>query len=788
MALNVGNLVATLGMDTSGFSTGIAKANTGLTSLGNGFLNLKTLALASTAAIGAALVGVGVVATGMASDFQKSMAEVFTLIPAESEQMYDQLNKQSKEFATTYGVALDDVSSALYQTISAGVEAGDAFEFLGVAQKAAEGGVTDLTTAVDGITSVVNAYGTEVITATEASDLMFTAVRLGKTTFGEMAAQLSDVVPTATAVGVQFGDLTAAIATMTSQGTKTQKATTFLNQALTELSKSGQKGFESFKKASGTTFPEFIAQGGNLSEALQIMENYSQKSGTALIDMFGSVEASKAVLQLTGKGAESFSANLAEMGESAGATETAFERMDETFSKRIDKIKARFEVMGVSIGEAIIPHLETLMDWVDANEEEIIAPLMEAFAGIGEWWDANGQSIFDKITGAFEWLKVTFSPFVEMYVSFWDEQAQKMTDFWNEDGALVMAALENIRKAFQTVVEYIAKAWEWLWPYLENIIGPAVDVILDLVGVFAAIFAGDWDTLKTKLVDLTLDLVDLLWGIFSLGFDVIMTGFEAFANAVLALMTSAWNLLLGGIETMINSAIDMLNGVISAMNAIPGVNIPLIGHVSFERAEAPTVTLPRMEDLTDGKTPSENIREALGLDEAEEEEITPETDEKKALQDQLKMIELQKKVSGDMESRQKALEEAAESQKEAAESIVSASPEPTPVPAVVPTPTEEDTQTSESTAITAVVASDLRSALWEIADNIRTLVSGPILVTPVYPEGLEEEELVPEVPFASITPSIPEQTLIIPVNIDGYEVGRAVYTNWNRRTGGGLNI
>ena len=32
------------------------------------------------------------------------------------------------------------------------------------------------------------------------------------------------------------------------------------------------------------------------------------------------------------------------------------------------------------------------------------------------------------------------------------------------------------------------------------------------------------------------------------------------------------------------------------------------------------------------------------------------------------------------------------------------------------------------------------------------------------------------------------QSIVIPVQIDGYEVGKAVYNSWNGRTGGGLNI
>lgn len=605
MAINVGNLMATLNMNTAGFRKGVAESRTGVEKMKSQFAGLKTAVIASTAAIGAAVVGVGVVSVKTATDFQKSMSEVFTLLPNASKEMFDNLNQQSKDFALKFGVSLDDVSGALYQTISAGVDATEAFDFLTVAQKAASGGVTELATAVDGITSVVNSYGSDVISATEASDLMFTAVRLGKTTFEELSSQISDVVPTATSIGLGFENITAALATITAQGTSTQKATTFLNQALSELSKTGQKGFESFKLAAGKTFPEFIAEGGNLSEAMQMLSKYSEDSGTSMIDMFGSVEASKAIMQLTGKGAEKFASDLDAMTASTGATDAAFEKMSGTFAKRIDKLKARFEVMGVSIGEAIIPHLEKIMDWVDANEEEFIAPILAAFGTLQGWWTSSGQEIIGAIVDGFVWLREAFQPFVDMFLDFWGNQAQKMTEFWETDGAVIMAALENIRAAFQIIIEYIAKGWEWLWPHLENILGPAIDILLDIIGVFAAIFAGDWDKLGERLGMISLHTMDLLYGIISLGFDTIVGLFAAIANGVVGIMAAAWNAILSGMEGMINTATGLLNGLITEINRIPGVNVGLIGQVTFERAEAPKVELPTMADLFGGKKPSE---------------------------------------------------------------------------------------------------------------------------------------------------------------------------------------
>ena len=85
MPLNVGNLVATLGMDTRGFSDGVSKTESGIGAMGLGFDRLKTVAIAATAAIAAATVALGAKVTSMAAEYEKSMTEVFTLIPDASE-------------------------------------------------------------------------------------------------------------------------------------------------------------------------------------------------------------------------------------------------------------------------------------------------------------------------------------------------------------------------------------------------------------------------------------------------------------------------------------------------------------------------------------------------------------------------------------------------------------------------------------------------------------------------------------------------------------------------------
>lgn len=239
----------------------------------------------------AAGAAAGFAAKGSAefAKFDTQMREVFTLLPDLTKSEMGKMTGDVKGFAKEFGVLPDKVVPALYQAISAGVPKENVFTFLETAQKAAKGGVTDLETAVDGISSVVNAYGADVIDAAKASDLMFTAVKGGKTNFEQLSQSLFNVIPTAASLGVQFGDVTAALATMTAQGTPTSVATTQLRQLFVELSKDSSKLAGTFEGIAGKSFRQFIAEGGNTQQALQLLEKHVGGLAGATSKAFGTI-------------------------------------------------------------------------------------------------------------------------------------------------------------------------------------------------------------------------------------------------------------------------------------------------------------------------------------------------------------------------------------------------------------------------------------------------------------------------------------------------------------------
>ena len=91
--------------------------------------------------------------------FDKQIREVYTLMPGMSTKAMDAMSGDVLAFSAEVGRVSDEVVPALYQAISAGVPQDNVFEFMRVASDAAAGGVTELETAVDGISSVMNAYG-----------------------------------------------------------------------------------------------------------------------------------------------------------------------------------------------------------------------------------------------------------------------------------------------------------------------------------------------------------------------------------------------------------------------------------------------------------------------------------------------------------------------------------------------------------------------------------------------------------------------------------------------------
>jgi len=174
---------------------------------------------------------------------------------------------------------------------------------------------------------------------------MFTTVRLGKTTLSELAASFSVVAPIANASGISLEQVSAAMATLTKQGTPTAQAATQLRAAMFSAN-------------------EVLGDGWTKTMTLQqAMQKLSDKVGgsqAALKDLVGRKEAVMGVLQLTGESAAMAASDLDEMTNSLGAADAAFGKMDE--SMELDKKMQALNNTWLEFASVVLPAVVTILD------------------------------------------------------------------------------------------------------------------------------------------------------------------------------------------------------------------------------------------------------------------------------------------------------------------------------------------------------------------------------------------------------------------------------------------
>ena len=307
-----------------------------------------------------------------ALEFEKAFANVSTLIDTRTPQGVKQLATLQKQiFALNPALgSATELTQGLYQALSAGVEPAKAVRLVGEAALFAKAGLTSTLTAVDIMTTIMNAYGDAAGKANEISSVLFATVQEGKTTAEQLAVSLGLVIPNAVALKIPLTEVNAAIATLTKGGFKTSIAVTSMSQAMLAFIKPTEGAVKILKQA-GLSFAdlrEIIGEQG-LAAGLKVLAEVTGGNVEEMTKFFDSAEAFKAVLALTGEQAEEF-ARITGVLEAAQADGNVTARAAEKVFKTVG---ARAETMGNAVKTFLIENLVKLeplfIGIIDAAEE-----------------------------------------------------------------------------------------------------------------------------------------------------------------------------------------------------------------------------------------------------------------------------------------------------------------------------------------------------------------------------------------------------------------------------------
>jgi len=572
MSETLSRLAVVISAKTDEFHKGIDGAENRLNNFSR---NMK---IAGGIMVGAVAL-IGGASLKMAADFDGAMRQVNTMLLL-NEDEFKGLSKDIRTFAKDMGIDAVDAANALYQAISAGVPKENAVDFLTVAAKAAIGGMTDTTVAVDGLSTVLNAFGMDISEAEHVADLMFTAVARGKTTFEELSASMFNVAPIASSLGIPFEEITAALATMTSQGVPTAQATTQLRQAMVGLQKPTtqmQAAIQALGYETGTT----MLKENGFANTLSLLEGYVKANNIQLTDLWGSVEAGGAVLALTGENAVAAAQDIEAMANSTGAYQAAYEQMEESTARGWAHIRSEISEAGLAIGEALLPTLKKVF--------EFITPIIQA---ISTWIGEHSKLTVAILAavGALGALMLIAGPLLNVI---------RLMSIAVHSHTIALIA-HKVALIAAAVATKIAAAAQWILNVAmsANPIGLIIIAIAALVAAIVwlithfdkvkEVFIKVWEGIKSAFQK----VVDFFKGAWDTFVNIAKTAVNFVLKIINGLITGfegAINFVIKGI----NAFIGLMNKPIELLNKIPGVELPLIPTLG-------KVTLPRIPLLDVG--------------------------------------------------------------------------------------------------------------------------------------------------------------------------------------------
>ena len=555
-------------LDTSGVTQGISSMTVAAGNLISDFAK----------SAGSQLAGIAKSAGSIGSAFETSLAKVTTIADT-SKLSTQQLSDQITAMSSKMGVAASDIAEATYQAISAGQDTSNAVAFAGQASKLAAAGFTSSSSAVDILTTALNAYGMSADQATHVSDVLLTTQNLGKTSVDELSASMGKVIPLAAAYGVSVENLSSGLAVMTANGIATAEATTYTKSMLNELGDSGSTVGKILQKQTGKSFAQLNAEGKSLGDVLQILYNSVGGNSTAFAGLWSSVEAGTGALSLASGGADKFNSVLAQMQDSAGATEAAYETMTDTFQHKVESLQTLAENLGISLYNSMEGSLSDVAQWGIDCLTQLSTALTEG--GPEAMLQAAGSILSDLASGIAEQLPGLMTTGVEIITQLAEDivaATPAMLDTAAEVlGALVQGIIDAIPDLITSATEVVTGFVDYLGDNADAIVDAGVQLMESLVTGIANNLPALITSAAGLIAKFAAALIEHLPDILSCGAELLATlaqgivrSLENLAEAALACIAKLIGVWDGSMDEWGHIGESIVQGIINGIAGLWG--------------------------------------------------------------------------------------------------------------------------------------------------------------------------------------------------------------------------
>ena len=500
--------------------TACSTADKNLAALGKTAKTAGKIAAGAMAAAATAVATLGTAAVKSAAEYEAQLANVSTLLTgteAEVAARTAEIGDQVLEISNRTGVATADLTDGMYQVVSAFGDSADAAAILETAAKSAAAGNATTTDSINLLSAVTKGYGdTSAEAVQQAADLAFATVRLGQTSFPELAAGMGKVIPLASTLGLEQEQLWGAMATLTGVTGSTAEVVTQM-KATMQAFLSPSKNMQAALKNMGYESGQALLESKGLQGSLEALKDAVGGDELAFAGLFSSVEAQTAVLAMAGNQAENLTSKTAEMYEATGAANTAFERQTDTLAYDIQMIKNLGANFLTQLGTNILPYVREFA-------EAALPVVSEALEKIGGYMTGT---IIPAAETAVKWISehrtliLALAAGIATAVAAYKAYKVAVTAY-----NAVMAVYKVVTAASATGTFTLAGAMTAL-----NIPVLAVVAAIGLAVAAGILIYKNWDKIKAKAVELGAKISEV-WGNIKAGVS------EAVANLVSAFQSN----------------------------------------------------------------------------------------------------------------------------------------------------------------------------------------------------------------------------------------------------------
>lgn len=320
------------------------------------------------------------------AQWEKGIESVKTLISGSEVEQYGKELENTSKSAIEMGFSIEDANKGLFDTVSALGVSNSSLKVYTDSTKLAKGGLAELSIAVDGMTSVMNAYGREVTDSNRVANSFFTSQRYGKTTVEQLSSNIGKVAPIAKAAGVGYEELLATMAALTLGGLSTDESTTALRGALSALIKPAKEASDVMKQL-GIPYGVTQLRAKGLGYTLRKLNEAQKKNPDLMAKAIPNIRAYTAAMALSEDKLNMIDTIVKQIDEdikNGTGLEEALKRMASTSSATWSRAMGKLQRAAIDFGASIVPVITPLIKAIStlAGYISSLSPKTREYIGV----------------------------------------------------------------------------------------------------------------------------------------------------------------------------------------------------------------------------------------------------------------------------------------------------------------------------------------------------------------------------------------------------------------------